>query len=60
MAWLQEQNSYSLFFDGASKGNPGVVGAGGILLDPRGQIEKNFAWGLGRKTNNEVESMALL
>ena len=60
MAWLQEWNSYALFFDGASKGNLGVVGAGGILLDPRGKTEKTFAWGLGHKTNNEAEWMALL
>ena len=39
---------------------------GGILLDLRGQIEKTFAWvlghawGLGHKTNNEAEWMALL
>ena len=33
---------------------------GGILLDPEGQIEKTFAWGLDHKTNNEAEWMALL
>ena len=37
-----------------------MVGAGGILLGPRGQTEKTFAWGLGHKTNNEAEWMALL
>ena len=30
----------------------------GFLLDPRGQMEKTFAWGLGHKTNNEAEWMA--
>ena len=58
--WLRDKNSYSLFFDGASKGNPGVAGAGGILLDPGGQVEQRFAWGLGSRTNNEAEWMALL
>ena len=48
------------FFDGASKGNPGVAGAGGILLDPRGHVEQTFAWGLGHRTNNEAEWLALL
>ena len=38
----------------------GVAGAGGILLDPGGNIEQSFAWGLGNRTNNEVEWMALL
>ena len=37
-----------------------MAGAGGILLDPGGQTEKTFAWGLGHKTNNEAEWMALL
>ena len=36
-----------------------VVG-GGIILDPRGQTVKTFAWGLGHKTNNEAEWIALL
>ena len=38
----------------------GVAGAGGILLDPRGQTGKTFAWELGHKMNNEAEWMALL
>ena len=33
---------------------------GGILLDPGGQMEQRFAWGLGSRTNNEAEWMALL
>ena len=37
-----------------------MVGAGGIFLDPRGQVEKTFAWGLGYRTNNEAEWLALL
>ena len=49
-----------MFFDGASKGNPGEAGAGGILLNPGGQVEHTFAWGLGSRTNNEAEWMALI
>ena len=37
-----------------------MAGAGGILLDPGGQTEQTFAWGLGHRTNNEAEWMALL
>ena len=37
-----------------------MAGAGGILLDPGGNIEQSFAWGLGNITNNEAEWMALL
>ena len=37
-----------------------MAGARGILLDPGGHIELNFAWGLGNRTKNEVEWLALL
>ena len=37
-----------------------MAGAGGILLDPRGQVEQRFAWGLGYRTNNEAEWLSLL
>ena len=33
----------------------GVVGTGGIHLDPRGKIEQTFACGLGYRTNNEAK-----
>ena len=37
-----------------------MAGAGGILLDPGGQIEQTFSWVLGTRTNNEAEWLALL
>ena len=37
-----------------------MVGARGILLDPRGHAEQTFAWGLRYRTNNKVEWLALL
>ena len=37
-----------------------MAGAGGVLLDPGGKIEHSFAWGLGNRTNNEAEWLALL
>ena len=60
MDWLRDKNIYSLFFDGASKGNLGVAGAGEILMDPEGKIEQTYAWGIGCRTNNEAEWIALL
>jgi hypothetical protein len=32
--WKRKENKYILFFDGASKGNPGVAGEGGMLVGP--------------------------
>ena len=37
-----------------------MAGAGGILLNPEGYVDQTFAWGLGRRTNNEVEWLALI
>ena len=42
----------SLLFDGASKRNPELVGAGGVFFDSKGNKLKEYAWGIGKKTNN--------
>ena len=51
---------YSLYFDGCSKGNPGLAGAGGVIY--KNDIEViTYANFLGdNKTNNEAEYSALL
>jgi ribonuclease HI len=48
-----------LFFDGASKGNPGPSGGGGVILTPSCSTRSTFAWGLGVQSNNFVEYYAL-
>ena len=40
--------------------NSGEASAGGIIFDTRGNKVLTYSWGLGRKTNNEVEWLALL
>jgi len=48
-----------LNFDGASKGNPGDAGFGGIFRDSNSRVRWIFAdWG-GQMTNNEAEFWAL-
>ena len=37
-----------------------MVGAGGILLDPKGHVEQTFAWGLGHRTNNKAKWLEIL
>ena len=49
----------SLFFYLVSKGNPGPAGSGGVLLDYSGKIVINFSWGLGQRTNNTTEILAI-
>lgn len=45
--------------DGASKGNPGMVGFGGVPRDEDKSIISLFYGHLGKATNNMVELMAL-
>jgi ribonuclease HI len=57
--WRSGLGMHSLTFDGASKGNPGAVGGGGILLDPSDTLEVTYSWGLGVETNNMAEALVL-
>ena len=50
----------SFFWDGASKGNPGVSGAGGLVLSPDRLSAFRFCWGLGIMSNNQAECYSLL
>ena len=52
-------NEWCLFFDGASKGNPGQAGGGGIIFEPTGKIHLSYAWGLGHASNNQAEILVL-
>ena len=52
--WWQRQNKVSVFFDGASKGNPGIAEEGGMIYYPGEMLEAIFSWGLGQSTNNQA------
>lgn len=58
--WKKQQQKLVLHFHGASKKNPRVEGGEWVLLNPDGIIETKYAWGLGRKTNNQVEMYGFL
>jgi ribonuclease HI len=55
-----EEKNYKLFSDGACRGNPGVGGAGAVILDD----QENVIWEgkeyLGHCTNNIAEYKALI
>ena len=36
---MKERKMFKMFFNGASKGNPGMVGGGGVIICPKGKIE---------------------
>lgn len=57
--WLHTSNIHSLFFDGASKSNPGAAGAAGVIFKPNGEPLVTFEWGLGILSNNRAEALAL-
>jgi ribonuclease HI len=53
------EGSLKLNFDGASKGNPGWTGLGGVIRDSQGNIIRLYTGSLGNSTNNAAEFGAL-
>ena len=58
--WWTNIGSNSLFFDGASKGNPWIAGTGGVIFDSKGNKKKEYARGIGRAMNNGAEWNTLI
>lgn len=57
--WLSNCNRFYMFFDGTSKSNPGLAGAGGLICNANGETILHFEWGLGELSNNRAEGLAL-
>ena len=55
-----EEGVWSLYCDGASRGNPGLAGAGVVLIDPSGEVREEQREFLGQVTNNVAEYRGLL
>jgi len=51
---------FSLYTDGASRGNPGPGGAGSVIRDGEGTVIATLKKYLGLCTNNEAEYQALI
>eukprot|EP00253_Pinus_taeda_P008659 PITA_08659 len=60
LQWIRAQNRPTLFFDGASKNNPGAAREGGIIKDQNGVPICRYEWGLGKASNNAAEAYSLL
>ena len=58
--WWKNLGCSSLFFDGSSKGYPGMAGVGGVYFNSEGSNLKEYAWGIEKKTNNGAEWLALI
>lgn len=55
----QYKYHYKLYFDGASRNNPGQAGAG-IVIKKNDEIHYSHGYYLGTKTNNQAEYLAFL
>lgn len=51
---------HTLYFDGASRGNPGPAGAGGVIYDASGKEVDCYSLSMGKTTNNVAEYGAML
>jgi ribonuclease HI len=51
--------NYTIYTDGACRGNPGPSGAGGVILDSSGVVVAEIKEYLGIATNNVAEYQAL-
>jgi ribonuclease HI len=50
---------YKLYFDGASRSNPGPASYGGIIIDPKGNSYYEYNQYIGKQTNNVAEYLGL-
>jgi hypothetical protein len=57
--WLLNNRQHIMLFDGVEKGKPWVVGARGIIIDPNGNQETSFTWGIGIVMNNASKMLTL-
>ena len=56
---MKERKIFKLFFDGASKGNPGRAGGGGVVICLEGKNDIEYYWNIGQDSNNMVEAYGL-
>ena len=54
----KKSGDWEIFVDGASRGNPGVAGAGIFIIHNKKEVLKEGIF-LGQKTNNQAEYLAL-
>ncbi|KAJ8767189.1 hypothetical protein K2173_013586 [Erythroxylum novogranatense] len=60
ISWLPPSNGWiALNTDGASKGNPGVAGAGGVIRDTKGRWLDGFVQNIGVATSFVAELWAI-
>ncbi len=56
---MDNKNTFNIFTDGASRGNPGKAGIG-IIIYQNNEILEKISGYIGKKTNNEAEYSAVI
>ena len=56
---MKERKIFKLFFYGASKGNLGRAGGGGVVIFPDGKIDTEFYWNIGFDSNDLAEGYGI-
>jgi ribonuclease HI len=56
----EASETYTIYADGASRGNPGPAAIGVVILDPAGREVHTVSRPLGRATNNQAEYKAAI
>lgn len=51
---------FKLYFDGASRGNPGPASYGGVIYKPDGTTLLTYKKAIGKHTNNVAEYLGLI
>ncbi|HLF80068.1 MAG TPA: ribonuclease HI family protein [Dehalococcoidia bacterium] len=54
------KETWLVYSDGASRGNPGLASMGAVVIDPSGQVQKEISERLGVTTNNVAEYRGLI
>ena len=57
---IPSKNKYEIYFDGCSKGNPGLAGAGAVLYENSNEIEAISLFVGENETNNVAEYRGLI
>lgn len=60
MSESNEENIYEMYFDGCSKGNPGLSGAGAVIYKNEEEIWSNSYFVSDNATNNVSEYFGLI
>ena len=57
---MTQPETWVVYSDGASRGNPGPASIGGVVIDPEGRVVHEVSETLGVTTNNVAEYKALV